>query len=163
MMIIVGREKEIAFLTEVFESDKPEFIAIFGRRRVGKTHLVREFFKDKGTYFELTGIKDAPKVSQLKNFAIVYADTFFRGDRIDSPRDWDDALNILRKKIEKKSDSQKRREASYNIWAGYAFENLCFLHYREILRALEISVVAEAKSGWHYLPVQWMLYLVMCS
>ena len=49
---------------------------------------------------------------------------------------------------------RKKGLASYNTWAGYAFENLCFLHYREILRALEITVVAETKSGWRYLPAK---------
>jgi hypothetical protein len=43
---------------------------------------------------------------------------------------------------------RKRGSVSYRTWSGYVFENLCFLHYREILRALEIAVVAEAKSGW---------------
>ncbi|OGV38473.1 MAG: hypothetical protein A3F46_01940 [Legionellales bacterium RIFCSPHIGHO2_12_FULL_42_9] len=106
-MTIVGREQEISILTQAFESERPEFLAIYGRRRVGKTYLIREFFKNKGLYFELTGIKDASKASQIKNFSVVYSDTYLRGDRIDSPKDWDDALNILRKEIEKKSESQK--------------------------------------------------------
>ena len=106
-MTIVGREKEVSFLTKIFESENPEFLAIYGRRRVGKTYLVREFFKNKGIYFELTGIKDASKSSQLKNFSVVYSDAFLRGDRIDSPKDWDDALHILRKVIEKNAASQK--------------------------------------------------------
>jgi hypothetical protein len=106
-MSIVGREKEVSLLTQVLDSQKPEFLAIYGRRRVGKTYLVREFFKNQGIYFELTGIKDAAKSSQLKNFSVVYSDTFLRGERIDPPKDWVDALNILRKAIEKNPDSQK--------------------------------------------------------
>ncbi|MDP3705038.1 MAG: ATP-binding protein [Legionellaceae bacterium] len=106
-MAIVGREKEVGFLNHVFESRKPEFLAIYGRRRVGKTYLIREFFKDKGIYFELTGIKDATKSSQLKNFSTVYSDTFLRGDRIPPPKDWDDALNVLRIEIEKTDESKK--------------------------------------------------------
>ncbi|MBA2648985.1 MAG: AAA family ATPase [Legionella sp.] len=106
-MTIVGREKERSLLTEIFESKKPEFLAIYGRRRVGKTYLVREFFKDNEVYFELNGIKDATKSSQLKNFSTVYSDTFLRGDRIPPPKDWDDALDILRKEIEKKPESTK--------------------------------------------------------
>lgn len=106
-MSIVGRQKETARLDDIFASKKPEFFAIYGRRRVGKTYLVREFFKDKGVYFELTGIKNATKSSQLKNFSVVFSDTFLRGDHIAPPKDWDDALNILRKEIEKNSESQK--------------------------------------------------------
>ncbi len=106
-MAIVGREKEILLLTDVLESKKSEFIAIYGRRRVGKTYLIREFFNDKGGYFELTGRKNASKSSQLKNFATVFSDLFLRGDRILAPKDWDDALDILRKEIEKNSESKK--------------------------------------------------------
>lgn len=106
-MTIVGREKEVSLLANVLDSEKPEFLAIYGRRRVGKTYLVREFFRDKGLYFELTGIKDASKSSQLKNFSVVYSDIFLRGNRIVTPSDWDDALNTLRKEIEKSSDLQK--------------------------------------------------------
>jgi uncharacterized protein len=84
-----------------------EFIAIYGRRRVGKTYLIREFFKDKGIYFELTGIKNATKSSQIKNFSTIYSDTFLRGEQIAPPKDWDDALNILRVEIEKTDESQK--------------------------------------------------------
>lgn len=41
---------------------------------------------------------------------------------------------------------------AYNTWAGYAFENVCFQHYPQIIKALELTVVAKAKSGWRYIP-----------
>ena len=37
MSAIIGREKEIAELNELYNSDKSEFVAVYGRRRVGKT------------------------------------------------------------------------------------------------------------------------------
>ena len=40
---IVGREKEKAGLKEYMLSERSEFIAIYGRRRVGKTFLVKTF------------------------------------------------------------------------------------------------------------------------
>lgn len=42
MDAIIGREKEIAELNELYHSDKSEFVAVYGRRRVGKTFLVDE-------------------------------------------------------------------------------------------------------------------------
>jgi len=39
MLPIIGREKEQALLREAYSSGKPEFIALYGRRRVGKTYL----------------------------------------------------------------------------------------------------------------------------
>lgn len=56
---IFGREKEIKILDALWDSDEADFLAVYGRRRVGKTHLIREYFADKKcTYFEMTGQKD---------------------------------------------------------------------------------------------------------
>lgn len=44
---IIGREREMARLTEFASSDRPEFVAVYGRRRVGKIFLVRSAFRDK--------------------------------------------------------------------------------------------------------------------
>lgn len=38
---LIGRERECAMLTKIAQSNRPEFVAIYGRRRVGKTFLVR--------------------------------------------------------------------------------------------------------------------------
>lgn len=49
-MPIIGREKEIKELKQLYNSDKAEFVAIYGRRRVGKTFLVDETLKGKITF-----------------------------------------------------------------------------------------------------------------
>lgn len=66
---IIGREKEIEELRNYIHSDKSEFVAIYGRRRVGKTFLVRHAVEDKFTFF-ITGVHGATKNEQLINFAI---------------------------------------------------------------------------------------------
>ncbi|MBT3223388.1 MAG: ATP-binding protein [Proteobacteria bacterium] len=48
MRTIIGREREKATLRALWESPDPEFLAIYGRRRVGKTHLIQEFFRSRG-------------------------------------------------------------------------------------------------------------------
>ena len=50
MSAIIGREKEISELKELYDSDKSEFVAVYGRRRVGKTFLVDEALKGKITF-----------------------------------------------------------------------------------------------------------------
>ena len=40
--MIVGRKEEIAELDKLYYSDRPEFVAIYGRRRVGKTFLIKQ-------------------------------------------------------------------------------------------------------------------------
>ncbi|MDR3366353.1 MAG: AAA family ATPase [Prevotellaceae bacterium] len=66
-MKIVGRVKEQAILKRQLESDKPEFVAVYGRRRVGKTFLIKEYFSNKFTFY-LTGLANADTQKQLINF-----------------------------------------------------------------------------------------------
>ena len=47
--MIVGRKEEIAELDKLYYSDRPEFVAIYGRRRVGKTFLIKQALKDRIT------------------------------------------------------------------------------------------------------------------
>ena len=42
--MLIGREKEIQELRQAYDSEESKFVAIFGRRRIGKTYLVREVF-----------------------------------------------------------------------------------------------------------------------
>ena len=60
--IIVGRDAEKEILRQRIESGNPELIAIYGRRRIGKTFLVRQYFKDTFSFY-LTGIYQGSKRS----------------------------------------------------------------------------------------------------
>jgi hypothetical protein len=44
---MIGRKKELAILANAYAGQKPELIAVFGRRRVGKTYLISRFLKEK--------------------------------------------------------------------------------------------------------------------
>lgn len=65
--MIIGRENEIEMLDQRLDSPKSEFVALYGRRRVGKTFLVKSVFEGKFT-FHLTGIAQATFSDQLANF-----------------------------------------------------------------------------------------------
>jgi len=106
MDFFFGRESEKAQLKELYDSSKAEFLAIYGRRRVGKTYLVNEFFKDKGVYFEITGSNKASKTEQLANFYREFA-AFFPETATTPPKDWGEALNQLITAIKKIPESQK--------------------------------------------------------
>ena len=66
-MVFSGREIEKQILEKCSESTGSEMIAIIGRRRVGKTRLIREVFKGR-IDFEITGIYEASLSEQLENF-----------------------------------------------------------------------------------------------
>jgi len=65
---IIGREAEKKRLIEYVNSEMPEFIAVYGRRRVGKTFLIKRFFKEKFTFY-FSGAENASKKQQLFNFS----------------------------------------------------------------------------------------------
>ena len=48
--MIIGREKEIALLRGLLEEDQSQFVAVYGRRRVGKTFLIRESYNYNFTF-----------------------------------------------------------------------------------------------------------------
>ena len=62
---IIGRKEEIALLEKYISSNHSEFIAIYGRRRVGKTFLIRQYFLNQFA-FEMTGIIEGKKAEQMK-------------------------------------------------------------------------------------------------
>ena len=68
-MKIIGRKKEQADFKTFLELEQPEFVAVYGRRRVGKTFLIKEFFNRKFSFY-VTGLANAGKQEQLNNFNV---------------------------------------------------------------------------------------------
>ena len=52
---IIGRKSETNDLERLYSSNRPEFVAVYGRRRVGKTFLIKQTFKERMT-FQHTGV-----------------------------------------------------------------------------------------------------------
>lgn len=66
-MSIIGRIAQLKELDKYLESDKAEFVAVYGRRRVGKTFLIREYFKGRFAFY-MTGLANETMASQLHVF-----------------------------------------------------------------------------------------------
>ena len=66
-MKITGRLQEQQELKQCYESGKPEFVAVYGRRRIGKTFLVRQYFNDKFDFYT-TGMFSASRNEQMAFF-----------------------------------------------------------------------------------------------
>lgn len=67
-MKVIGRKRELELLSVVLNSRAAQFLAVTGRRRVGKTYLIRNFFKDKAQLMEVVGKKGAKKEESLELF-----------------------------------------------------------------------------------------------
>ena len=91
---IISREAEQRRLLEAFRSREPELVALYGRRRVGKTFLVRELFRDS-IAFELTGLHQESMKRQLESFANSLRSHFPKA-RFSIPSSWLGAFESLR-------------------------------------------------------------------
>lgn len=92
-MKLVGRRRERAELRSALESTQAELIAVYGRRRVGKTFLIREECGD-AICFELVGIHGADLATQLRSFATALKHA--SRTEIPPPADWHAAFEALR-------------------------------------------------------------------
>jgi len=102
----VGREKEIKQLDRIKTSRKSEFVALYGRRRVGKTYLVREYFQYQFD-FQLTGLAKANTRQQLTNFHVTLQRKAASYDnRI--PDNWFEAFQYLIDYLESIREERKK-------------------------------------------------------
>ncbi len=99
LVMIHGREKEKALLKRLLSSKRAEFLAIYGRRRIGKTFLIHEFFKKEGVFFEVTGSNKAPMKEQIKNFYNEFKALFPEDAPPSVPSNWTDLFNHLKNAI----------------------------------------------------------------
>ena len=91
---IIGRKEEIAVLTALKTSQKSEFVAVYGRRRVGKTFLIRNVF-DEPFSFQLTGTANVDLKTQLMNFHTAFVKVNPSNAPKSRPKNWFDAFHRL--------------------------------------------------------------------
>ena len=103
--MLVGRKKEINILRSCYESNKSEFVAIYGRRRVGKTFLVKELFEKEFTFYA-TGILNGDKETQLQ----AWNREISRFSKSDYPKagNWIDAFENLNILVEQSDNKGKK-------------------------------------------------------
>ena len=95
--MLVGRKREQSDLIEWCQSSKAELVCVYGRRRVGKTHLVESTFRNRMA-FSVTGSEDRRTSTQLRVFR--RALKRYGGEAIDSANSWFDAFDRLRDLLE---------------------------------------------------------------
>lgn len=90
---LIGRKNERKRFEECLNSQRSEFVIVYGRRRVGKTFLIREFFKNKFT-FSFVGAHNQPKEVQLENFAFKLKE-YSKSSFLPKIQDWNEAFREL--------------------------------------------------------------------
>lgn len=106
-MKLIGRVEEVKIMNAYLNDSQSHLLAVIGRRRVGKTFLIRNVYKDYKV-FEMTGLKDADLTSQLTNFALQLNLYFDIPTQSETPKSWLLAFNLLSKSLSKFSGKQKQ-------------------------------------------------------
>lgn len=107
---MIGREEEQKDLLELYNNNKPELIAVFGRRRIGKTFLIQETFKNK-FFFKHTGLSleesDENKKTEIQLEYFRKSLLLYGAENVEKLETWFDAFFELEKLISKKSEDEK--------------------------------------------------------
>jgi uncharacterized protein len=107
MAKIIGRKEEIALLQSLQQLNRSTFVAVYGRRRVGKTYLIRSFFEEKFT-FQLTGIANVETEQQLTNFHSALVRIFPEFEDNPVAKDWFQAFQQLITAVESLPEPEKK-------------------------------------------------------
>ena len=110
-MLLIGREKEQQILRQANASFKPEFVIVYGRRRIGKTYLVDATFQGRFA-FRISALpplrkgesKQSPLRRQLDHF---YYTLLLHGmKRCPSPKSWAEAFYLLESLLSEKGNER---------------------------------------------------------
>ena len=103
---IIGRKREQEVLANISKSERPEFVVVYGRRRVGKTFLINTYFKERFA-FKYTGVAKRGLKLQLERFG----DELHRQghSETNAPKSWFEAFDRLRELLEKSKRGSRRQ------------------------------------------------------
>lgn len=106
-MELVGRKKEKKGLLDLLSTDKSELVAVLGRRRVGKTFLVKSTYKGK-ILFQMTGLYKSTLAEHMERFAKRLGEAYGLDLATLPPRDWFQAFDMLQTLIERQKSKSKK-------------------------------------------------------
>lgn len=105
MSYLIGRQREASLFNEFITGTQSEFIVVYGRRRVGKTFLIRELLR-KHFNFHMTGLANATLDEQLYNFHNALH-TFNTSKKREKPTNWLEAFQQLISHLTKSKQTKK--------------------------------------------------------
>ena len=106
-MDLIGRHAERATFDHCFKSSESRLVALYGRRRVGKTFLVRKYFEGK-LRFEISGLHNADMQEQLLHFSKTIADYGLYEASLNPATTWMEAFYLLAKLIDSMKSKKKK-------------------------------------------------------
>lgn len=102
--MIIGRNAEIELLNKMLHDDKSHFVAVYGRRRIGKTYLIREAFNYRFT-FQHSGLSEGSMNEQLFAFDSSLKDAGINIKK--KSKNWLEAFDKLKEIIRNSNEKRK--------------------------------------------------------
>lgn len=162
---LIGRKAEQLQLQHLLESPKAEFVALYGRRRVGKTFLINQVFGGQFA-FKMTGVIDGKIADQFTSFMDAMDDYGYAVP--EKPKDWMEAFILLKKALRPRVEAGERciifidelpamdcQNSGITKALGYFWNQWASLHSNVILiicgsaTSWMISNVIDSKGGLH--------------
>jgi AAA+ ATPase superfamily predicted ATPase len=142
MNLFINREEELDFLNQRYQSKKAEFIVVYGRRRVGKSELIKQFSKGKPSIYFLA--TRTTKYHHLKKF-LAKTSSFFEEypPEVDT---WEECFDYIAKKIKKKKIVLVIDEFPYLIESNKEIPSLFQLFWDEYLKEKKIFLILSGSS-----------------
>ncbi len=126
--MFVGREKELNMLEEAYNSKKSELVAIYGRRRIGKSALIKIFSDKKTSCIHFEGLEGVKTIGQIEHFkgtlSVETNDSFVNKVQFDS---WQEVFLFFTEKFIEKRESKKKLIISFDEIQWMAVQNGRFI------------------------------------
>jgi AAA+ ATPase superfamily predicted ATPase len=133
----IDRERELEFLEEKFNSDERQLIVIYGRRRLGKTELIKQFCKDKDHIYFLADRRGS--LLNAERFANIAAEFF--GDVPPKVRNFDDVFTYIAIRLNKRKIVTVIDEFSYLVEKDDSIPSVFQLIWDEVLKDKNIMLI----------------------
>ncbi|HOY12910.1 MAG TPA: ATP-binding protein [Saprospiraceae bacterium] len=106
-MELIGREDEQKTFKHCLHASESKLVAVYGRRRIGKTFLIRKYFGNK-IFFEVAGLYNGEMKDQLLHFTKTLAKSGYYPAAVASPNNWFAAFDLLALHIDAQKDNKKK-------------------------------------------------------
>lgn len=105
--MFIGRKTELKKLDKIVKKNKSSFVAVYGRRRIGKTAIIRHFCQVNNIHkIEFSGTVDQTKAQQIKSF-VRYIERSSNTKANEKINGWNNAFYLLTKYIQTLSEKDK--------------------------------------------------------
>ncbi len=145
--MVIGRAKEQQELINLLTAGEPQFCAVYGRRRVGKTYLIRETFSHKFT-FQHTGLANAGKGDQLREFRESLRLAGMK--KVSIPHTWYEAFHLLEEYLSSLPKGKKLIFIDELSWMDTPHSNF-------------ISALEHFWNGWVTARKEKDIILIVCG